>query len=51
MSWIAPALWLARSLRETLLQQARDEAYAAWLRDARAGAEVEILMPDWWRRL
>jgi parvulin-like peptidyl-prolyl isomerase len=48
---ITPLLEVRRSLRETLLQQARDEAYAAWLRDARAGAEVEILMPDWWRRL
>lgn len=48
---ITPLLEVRRSLRDTLLQQARDEAYAAWLRQARARARVEIVMPDWWRRL
>lgn len=48
---VTPLLEVRRSLRETLLKQARDEAYAAWLRDARAAARVEIVMPDWWRRL
>jgi FKBP-type peptidyl-prolyl cis-trans isomerase (trigger factor) len=48
---VTPLLEVRRSLRETLLQQARDEAYAAWLRDARARAEVVVVMPDWWKRL
>lgn len=48
---VTPLLEVRRSLRETLLQRARDEAYAAWLRDARARAEIVILMPDWWKRL
>ena len=48
---VTPLLEVRRSLRETLLQKARDEAYAAWLRDARARAEVVVVMPDWWKRL
>lgn len=48
---VTPLLEVRRSLRETLLQQARDEAYASWLRDARARAEVVVVMPDWWKRL
>lgn len=48
---VTPLLEVRRSLRETLLQRARDEAYAAWLRDARARAEVVVITPDWWKRL
>ncbi len=48
---VAPLLQVRRSIRETLLQQARDRAYAEWLEAARDRTEVVIVLPNWWRRL
>ncbi|HZD16635.1 MAG TPA: SurA N-terminal domain-containing protein [Actinomycetota bacterium] len=48
---IPPLLELRRSLRESLLKQAQDEAYAAWLEEARSDAEVVMVMDGWWRNL
>lgn len=46
-----PLLEVRRSIRDTLLQRARDRAYGEWLERARRATEVVILMDDWWRRL
>ncbi|GBC87141.1 Chaperone SurA [bacterium HR12] len=48
---IPPLLEVRRSIRDALLEGARNRAYAAWLRQARRDTEVVILMPDWWERL
>lgn len=48
---IPPLLEVRRSIRDTLLQEARDRAYGQWLKRARRSAEVVILMDDWWKRL
>lgn len=48
---IQPLLEVRRSLREGLLKEERDEAYAAWLDDARSRAEVVVEMDGWWRNL
>ncbi len=48
---IPPLLEIRRSLRRSLLDAERDEAYAAWLEEARDRAEVVVVMDDWWRNL
>jgi parvulin-like peptidyl-prolyl isomerase len=48
---IPTLLELRRSLRETLLKQEQDEAYAAWLQDVRDQAEVVVVMDEWWRNV
>lgn len=48
---IPSLLELRDSLRESLLKGAQDEAYAAWLQDAREQAEVVVVMDGWWRNL
>ena len=48
---IPTLLELRRSLRESLLKQQQDEAYAAWLQDVRDQTEVVVVMDDWWRNV
>lgn len=48
---IPPLLEVRRSIRDVLLPQARDQAYADWLEEARRDAEVLIVIDDWWKRL
>ncbi len=48
---VAPLLQVRRSIRETLLQEAQDRAYAEWLEEARGRTEVVIVLPNWWERL
>lgn len=48
---IPTLLEVRRSLRETLLKQQQDEAYAAWLQDVRDQVEVIVVMDDWWRNV
>lgn len=44
-------LELRRSLRESLLKEKQDEAYATWLTNSREQAEVIVVMDDWWRNV
>ncbi|MGZ8578152.1 MAG: SurA N-terminal domain-containing protein [Actinomycetota bacterium] len=44
-------LELRQSLREGLLKEKQDEAYAAWLTESRERAEVVVVMDDWWRNV
>ena len=48
---IPSLLEMRDSLRESLLKEAQDEAYAAWLQDVREQAEVVVVMDGWWRNL
>ncbi len=47
----SPLLEVRRSIRETLLKDERDQAYAAWLERARTDADVVVVMNDWWKDL
>jgi len=45
-------LWAVKdSIREDLIKQAKDEAFGAWLDEARAGADVVVVMDGWWKGL
>jgi len=44
-------LELSKTIRESLLQQKQDDAYAAWLESTRARSEIVVVMDDWWRNL
>ncbi len=47
--WVIPFLSVRDTLQEDMLKENQDEAYAAWLEEARAGAEVVVLDDGWWR--
>jgi len=44
-------LEVSASIRQSLRQSKQEEAYAAWLNDARSQANVVVVMDDWWRNL
>jgi hypothetical protein len=45
-------LWAVKdSIREDLIKQAKDEAFGAWLDEARAAADVVVVMDGWWKGL
>jgi hypothetical protein len=46
-----PFVSVRSSIREAMLKEARDSAYAEWLDRARAAANVVIAEPDWWKEL
>ncbi|HWO70188.1 MAG TPA: peptidylprolyl isomerase [Actinomycetota bacterium] len=39
------------SIRQTLMKEERDRAFAEWLEGRRREARVVVVLPDWWRRL
>lgn len=47
----AALLEVRKSIRDDLMQQKQDEAYAVWLEQAKSAADVEVVMDDWWKDL
>ena len=52
-AWTAPLPFIAvrSSLRSELLEQRRSELFTAWLAEARAAVDIEIVDDDWWKEL
>lgn len=48
---VSSLLEVKRSIRDGLLKDAKDLAYATWLADAKAEAEVVVVMDDWWKEV
>jgi hypothetical protein len=48
---VSSLLEVKASIREGLLKDKQDIAYAGWLEAAKADAEVDVVMEDWWRDL
>lgn len=46
-----PFIAVRSSLRTELIKQRRNELFAEWLTEARAGVDVEIVDDDWWKEL
>lgn len=46
-----PLYMVKASIRDKLLKQQRDQAFAGWLEQARAEAEVVVVDDGWWRSL
>jgi SurA-like N-terminal domain len=44
-------LEVSASIRQSLRQSKQEEAYTAWLDDARSKANIVVVMDDWWRNL
>lgn len=45
-------LWAVKdSIREDLLKRGKDQTFGAWLDEARADAEVVVVMDGWWKEL
>jgi len=49
--FITPFIAVRVSLRQDLLKDKQDQAYAAWLEEARAAVEVVVLDEGWWKEL
>lgn len=47
----SPLLEVRQSIRDSLLKQERDRAYAEWLQEQKDAAEVVVVMEDWWKDL
>lgn len=47
----SPLLEVRQSIRETLMKEKKDQAYAAWLELAKGEAEVVVVMDGWWKDL
>lgn len=48
---VSALLEVRQSIRASLLKQAKEEAYAAWLEKAKSDADVEVVKQDWWKDL
>lgn len=48
---VSSLLEVRRSIREQLLKEKRDEAYAIWLEQRRRDAQVTVLVDDWWKEV
>ena len=46
-----PFIAVRSSLRSELLEQRRSELFTAWLAEARAAVDIEIVDDDWWKEL
>lgn len=48
---VSALLEVRNSIRDSLLKQKQEEAYAAWLAKAKSDADVEVVIDDWWKDL
>lgn len=48
---VSTLLEVKASIRDGLLKDKQDLAYAEWLEEAKADAAVEVVIEDWWRDL
>jgi parvulin-like peptidyl-prolyl isomerase len=46
---VAPFAEVREEVREELEQRMKDDAFVAWLQEAREQAQVRIVLPRWWR--
>jgi len=49
--WVKPFFTQREALEESMLKERQDQAYAAWLEEARAQVEVDVVEQAWWRDL